>query len=245
VRRLVQAAVWVALVCAAFPIDRWVYVEVAGSVAERTGEETWRFGRPSGGRSTGLLELLHLLKRMGHLFFTILIVVTMVLIAPRRRRQAGVLLLAVGVTAAVGQGLLKPSIAKIRPDAELSAKEAEALVARDGPDAVIVLPSKTRNFGSSYFRGPFSGFRDLSGLTLPSGHTALAFATFVVLAAAFPRARWWFLALACGVGASRVLMGEHFVSDVVAGAGVGYACARALLAVPRIDRIMHVPPAPA
>jgi len=150
-----------------------------------------------------------------------------------------VLLLAVGVTAAVGQGLLKPSIAKVRPDAVLTDDEARALVARDGPEAVIVVRGNTLNRGSPYFRPPFSGFRELSGLTFPSGHTALAFATFVVLAAAFPRARWWFLALACGVGASRVLMGEHFVSDVVAGAGVGYACAHALLAVPRVRRVMQ------
>jgi membrane-associated phospholipid phosphatase len=33
-------------------------------------------------------------------------------------------------------------------------------------------------------------------------------------------------------------MGEHFLSDVVGGAGVGYACARAVLAVPRIGRFM-------
>jgi len=243
--RLAGAAVWIALVFAAFPADRWVYRDVAGPVAERTGDKTWRFGRPSGGRSTGLLELLYLLKRMGHFFFTILIAVTIVLIAPQRRRQVVVLLLAVGVTAAVGQGLVKPAIAKIRPDAILSAQEAEALVRRDGPEAVIVVRGNTLNYGSAYFRAPFSGYREMSGLTFPSGHTALAFASFVVLAAAFPRARWWFLALACGVGVSRVLMGEHFVSDVVAGAGVGYACARALLRIPRVRRAMQAPAAPA
>jgi undecaprenyl-diphosphatase len=79
-----------------------------------------------------------------------------------------------------------------------------------------------------------------AGLAFPSGHAALAFAVAVVLGTAFPQARWWFLLLASGVAASRVLMGEHFLSDVIAGAGVGYACARAVLAVPRVRRLMAV-----
>lgn len=35
-------------------------------------------------------------------------------------------------------------------------------------------------------------------------------------------------------------MGEHFLSDVIAGAGVGYVCARLVLAVPRVRRLMAV-----
>jgi len=221
----------------AFQVDRWVYLEVSGRVAEATGERVWRFGRPDGGRAPKIVEVLTLFKRMGEVWFLAVVVVTMLLLAPARRGQVVVLCLAVAVSAAVGQGLLKHGIGKLRPDAELSPKDVERLVARGGE--MTLARGKMFNKGSALFRPPFS--REHSGLTFPSGHAAFVFAVFAVLARAFPEARWWFLFLACGVALSRVLMGEHFLSDVIAGAGVGYACARAVLAVPRVRRLMAVP----
>ncbi|MFI5402093.1 MAG: phosphatase PAP2 family protein [Planctomycetota bacterium] len=225
---------WGLLLALAFLADQWVYLEVGGCVAQETGEKVWRFGRPEGGRAPKVVEVLTLFKRMGEAWFLIVIVTTMLLIAPARRGQVVALLLAVALAVAVGQGLLKHGIAKLRPDAELSSKDIERLVARGGE--MTFVHGKTYNRGSALFRPPFPWSH--SGLTFPSGHTALAFAVAVVLGAAFPRARWWFLSLACGVGASRVLMGEHFLSDVIAGGGVGYACARSVLAVPRVARLM-------
>jgi len=35
-------------------------------------------------------------------------------------------------------------------------------------------------------------------------------------------------------------MGEHFLSDVIAGSFVGYACASTLLAVPRLRRFARL-----
>lgn len=63
-----------------------------------------------------------------------------------------------------------------------------------------------------------------SGLSFPSGHAAMAFATAVCLAAAWPRAAGLFFAVAAAVGAERVLENAHYLSDVVAGAGVGVLC---------------------
>jgi membrane-associated phospholipid phosphatase len=60
-----------------------------------------------------------------------------------------------------------------------------------------------------------------SGLSFPSGHAALAFATATCLAAALPRWAPAFFLVACAVGAERVLENAHYLSDVVAGAGVG------------------------
>jgi len=57
--------------------------------------------------------------------------------------------------------------------------------------------------------------------SFPSGHTITAFAIAVPVVAQFPgtAAGLWFCA--CSIAASRVLLGMHFLSDVVAGAAIG------------------------
>lgn len=57
--------------------------------------------------------------------------------------------------------------------------------------------------------------------SFPSGHTSAAVANAVLLGLYFPRGRiaFWILALALGV--ERMRVEAHFLSDVVAGAGVG------------------------
>lgn len=228
---------WLALVAAAFAVDRWVYQNLAGPVAERTGFKPWRFGRPDHGEGALLLmEALLLLKRMGHFFFVLIISGTIVALARQRWRQVLLLWLCVAGAAAVGQGVLKPTIAKLRPDGPLSAERAAEIVAAQGEDAVVRHDGEIRNTGRCEFRGLFGGYRGLSATTFPSGHSALAFATAVVLVACFRRGRFWFFPLAAGVAASRVLMGEHFLSDVVAGSFVGYVCASALLSIPALRR---------
>ena len=56
----------------------------------------------------------------------------------------------------------------------------------------------------------------------PSGHAATAFAVAAALASWAPRRRGWILAAASGVGASRVLLNAHFLSDVLGGALGGW-----------------------
>jgi membrane-associated phospholipid phosphatase len=81
---------------------------------------------------------------------------------------------------------------------------------------------------------PFAhGLRGLihaeSGLSFPSGHTALAFATATCLAVSLPRWAMLFFVVAVAVGIERVLENAHYLSDVVAGAGVGILCAWAAM----------------
>ncbi len=57
--------------------------------------------------------------------------------------------------------------------------------------------------------------------SFPSGHTAASFAAATVLASFYPTAAPLVYALATGVGVSRVHLGHHFPSDVVAGAMLG------------------------
>jgi undecaprenyl-diphosphatase len=73
--------------------------------------------------------------------------------------------------------------------------------------------------------------------SFPSGHAQTAFAAAVYLALLFPRGAAVFLALAALVGLSRVALGVHYPSDVIAGAILGSAFSIvAFLITKRIER---------
>jgi undecaprenyl-diphosphatase len=57
--------------------------------------------------------------------------------------------------------------------------------------------------------------------SFPSGHTITAFAVTVSLSHFYPEMRPGFLFCAISVAASRVVLGMHFLSDVMAGAALG------------------------
>jgi undecaprenyl-diphosphatase len=64
--------------------------------------------------------------------------------------------------------------------------------------------------------------------SMPSGHAATAFAAAVAVGLVHPRLRWPLLVLAALVAISRVWLGVHYLSDVLAGAALGSAVALAL-----------------
>jgi undecaprenyl-diphosphatase len=98
---------------------------------------------------------------------------------------------AVGLTDAVGARLLKPLIGRVRPCYALNAGEIRMLV----PAA---------NVGS-----------------MPSLHSANAFAAATLLCWVWPRAGLYALPVALFVGVSRVGVGVHWPSDVLGGAALG------------------------
>ncbi|NPA04012.1 MAG: phosphatase PAP2 family protein [Epsilonproteobacteria bacterium] len=57
--------------------------------------------------------------------------------------------------------------------------------------------------------------------SMPSGHSATAFAVGVGLALLYPRYRWFFIALAALVAISRVVLTKHYLSDIIVGALIG------------------------
>jgi undecaprenyl-diphosphatase len=67
--------------------------------------------------------------------------------------------------------------------------------------------------------------------SFPSGHTMNAFAVAVLVSVRMPAASPLALAIASGVGTSRVALGLHYPSDVVAGAVLGSALAGAAVLV--------------
>jgi undecaprenyl-diphosphatase len=57
--------------------------------------------------------------------------------------------------------------------------------------------------------------------SFPSGHTITAFAVAVSLSSFYPNLTMGLLFCAISVAASRILLGMHFLSDVLAGAAIG------------------------
>jgi len=82
--------------------------------------------------------------------------------------------------------------------------------------------------------------------SFPSGHATTAFAAAVLLACWYPRQAGLFFGLAAIVGVSRVLLGAHFPSDVLAGALLGSSVALTvhakIAAARRVDVGRHAAP---
>jgi undecaprenyl-diphosphatase len=127
------------------------------------------------------------------------------LVARFQRRAAPALLqlgLAVGLTDLLGARVLKPLVGRTRPSFALP------------PEAVRVL-APAADVGS-----------------MPSLHAANAFAAATVVALLVPRAGWVAFPIAALIALSRVGVGVHWPSDILAGAlgGAGLGCAVVLLA---------------
>lgn len=75
-----------------------------------------------------------------------------------------------------------------------------------------------------------AGARALDRYSFPSGHTLHAVSFTIIATAAFPALGWLLVPFTVLVAMSRVFLGLHYPSDVVAGALIGVALARLVLA---------------
>jgi undecaprenyl-diphosphatase len=144
-----------------------------------------------------------LIRGVGDLRTWLVLALALVLLDPRPRRALALLL------APLAAGAL----------AEL----AKLLIGRERPvDAGIV-----QNDGF-YVWKPFLGaFSDSSNLGIPSSHAAVAFAGAAALALIAPRLAILTLPLAAACAWTRLAVGAHFLSDVVAGSLLGILMALA------------------
>lgn len=65
---------------------------------------------------------------------------------------------------------------------------------------------------------PFDFYHSFS---FPSGHAVISFAAAYVLSKTLPKRKWFFYSLAVIISFSRIYLGKHFPSDIVAGAIIG------------------------
>lgn len=75
------------------------------------------------------------------------------------------------------------------------------------------------------------GDRPLDQYSFPSGHTMHAVAFSVVITAFFPELFWVVVPATLLIAASRVVLGLHYPSDVIAGALLGLAISSLILSI--------------
>ena len=74
--------------------------------------------------------------------------------------------------------------------------------------------------------------------SFPSGHTITAFAVALSLAHYYPELTAGLLFCAISVAASRILLGMHFLSDVIAGAAIGTLLAKSMIHLVSLLRVL-------
>jgi undecaprenyl-diphosphatase len=107
------------------------------------------------------------------------------------------------------------SLAEVLSMAGLAAQILKRIISRGRP----IMDYKTTGFlgPTGFFHHGFKGHFD----SMPSGHTAAAFGMAAAMGYRWPRLKYLWYGLALGVGASRLLVGAHFPSDVILGACLG------------------------
>jgi membrane-associated phospholipid phosphatase len=73
-------------------------------------------------------------------------------------------------------------------------------------------------FGFDYFRVIYES------TSFPSGHTVTAFSLAAAVSILFPRWSIPAFVAAVAIGMSRIIITSHYLSDVLAGAGIGILC---------------------
>lgn len=157
--------------------------------------------RWAAGRSypRALRELLSLAEVLGH--GVGVAVVAVIILALDGRRRAALRLVLVSAWAGLGANVVKLAVSRSRPAAfDLTHTDVWT------------------SFGGWWPVGHGGSTQQ----SFPSAHTATVVGMSLVLASLYPRGRWLFAAMPAMVAAQRVLGSAHYLSDVLAGAAVGW-----------------------
>ncbi|HEY4657195.1 MAG TPA: phosphatase PAP2 family protein, partial [Candidatus Bathyarchaeia archaeon] len=95
-----------------------------------------------------------------------------------------------------------------------------SMVSVDLLKAVLMLERPPEVMGLGIMYRP-EGFGVPTNFAFPSGHTSRAFTLAAVVWGRYVKSRLPFAALAVATGVSMMVIGRHFLSDVIAGAFVG------------------------
>ena len=87
------------------------------------------------------------------------------------------------------------------------------IAVRPRPETFLGITTLAKAFGSAF----------------PSAHTAAVFATLPVLDKEFPMFKWFWIPLAIIIAYSRIYVGVHFLSDIIAGALIGFLAASCIV----------------
>lgn len=165
-----------------------------------------------------------------------------VMIFFRKRGVIAVLLLVVTIGASdqLSSTVIKKALGRPRPCHDLALERV----------VTVFDPSETKA-GPADARAP--EIRLLvncgSGRSFPSSHAVNNFAAAMLFALFFPRARVWLFIFAALVAYSRVYVGVHYPSDILAGAAIGAGLAWVIVRlsahlIPAVRRVLPTPPAP-
>lgn len=172
---------------------------------------------------------LEFLQQFGDLASSIIVGVCILLLDPTMRRRMFDWIVA-AVATSIAVWILKMLIGRARPRLGAGASNSEYIstaLTFTGPTGTFPLPHKGDNGLIEVIeRHSWEFWHGVSDLwSMPSSHTSAAAVLAVALSTMYPKLRVLVWPLAAIVGINRVLVGAHYPSDVVLGAGVGFCIA--------------------
>ena len=173
-----------------------------------------------------LAKAVQLSEVFGHSLGAGAILLTTLVVAQSRRKQLiGAVLIT--LTAGLTANALKGSVSRVRPHSVPLIEVVQELEENIGqaPPTSSERGSTAGKEGSlSPERVPIDQLRfwDSRQRSFPSGHSATAWGLALGLSLAFPRGAALFAFFACLACFQRLFSGAHYLSDVLAGAGIAF-----------------------